>query len=161
MSLTVRIVETGSVFDATEGEDLLEVLQRNGFPIATSCGGVASCGLCRVTIVSGKEHLSLIRAEEISHLGNVAKMIGARLACQSKMIGMGEVVVSVPTVQDVEERKRRKSLKLRAGRTHLRGEPLPEPQLSLVEESPSEAVSPTIREKIEWRPRLTIPKREG
>jgi 2Fe-2S ferredoxin len=135
MAARVRINASKSAFDAAEGEDLLEVLQRNGVPIATSCGGVATCGLCRITIVRGKEALSTIRAEEIEHLGNVAKVIGLRLACQSKVCGEGEIVVDVPTVEDVEERKRRKAERLRVER---RAPP----------------AAPVIdRGVIEWRPR--------
>jgi ferredoxin len=135
MTARVRISTSSDVFDAPEGEDLLEVLQRNGVPIATSCGGVATCGLCRITIVRGKESLSTIRAEELEHLGNVAKVIGLRLACQSKVCGEGEIVVDVPVVEDVEDRKRRKAERIRLERR-----------------APPAAAS-SERAVIEWRPR--------
>jgi ferredoxin len=157
MTARVRIVETGAVFDAPEGEDLLEVLQRNGYPIATSCGGVASCGLCRITVASGKQALNPIGAQELTHLGNVAKVIGTRLACQSKVCGDGEVVLSVPEVEDVEERKRRKSLKMRADRALRRGGPPGDPPAA---DAPRGA-APASEGIIEWRPRLVTPKREG
>ena len=112
----VRTTSSTDVFDAPYGEDLLEVLQSHGVPIATSCGGVASCGLCRVTVVQGKESISPITPQEILHLGNVAKLLGLRLACQSKICGSGEIVVDVPVVGDVEGRKRRKAERARQGR---------------------------------------------
>ncbi|MEO6575543.1 MAG: 2Fe-2S iron-sulfur cluster-binding protein [Polyangiaceae bacterium] len=135
MTARVRIGTSSDVFDAPEGEDLLEVLQKNGVPIATSCGGVATCGLCRITIIRGKESLSTIRSVELEHLGNVAKVIGLRLACQSKVCGDGEIVVDVPVVEDVEERKRRKAERIRLER---RAPP---------------ATTPNENGVIEWRPR--------
>jgi 2Fe-2S ferredoxin len=98
---TVRVAGTECRFEAPEGEDLLEVLQSHGFPIATSCGGVAACGLCRITIEEGRELLSPIRDEEAHHLGSEGLILGTRLACQSKICGAGasetaELVVRVP-----------------------------------------------------------------
>jgi len=108
----VRIAGTDHAFDAPEGEDLLEILRSNGYPIATSCGGVAACGLCRVTIEAGRDLLSGIREGEVSHLGSEAGDLGVRLACQSKVCATGareplEVVVHVPPcVEDPDERSK-------------------------------------------------------
>jgi Na+-transporting NADH:ubiquinone oxidoreductase subunit F len=102
MALLVRVDGTDRVFSATPGDDLLEVLQSHGEPIATSCGGVASCGLCRVTVVSGREALVPIKPQEVLHLGNLAKVIGRRLACQARLRDDPdvdvEIVVRVPAV---------------------------------------------------------------
>ena len=38
---------------ATEGERLLEVAQKSNVPIDAPCSGNASCGKCRVRLVSG------------------------------------------------------------------------------------------------------------
>jgi 2Fe-2S ferredoxin len=81
----VRIAGTDLTFDAPEGEDLLEVLQSNGYAIETSCGGVAACGLCRLTVEVGRQLLSPIRARELDHIGSEAQIRGTRLACQSKV----------------------------------------------------------------------------
>jgi 2Fe-2S ferredoxin len=96
----VRIAGSDQVFDAPDGEDLLEVLQSHGYPIETGCGGVASCGLCRIAIEAGRELLSPLRTEERSHLGVEAQVLGMRLACQSKVRCRGlsppsEVIVRV------------------------------------------------------------------
>ncbi len=141
----IRIDSSDRVFDAPEGEDLLEVLQSNGYPIATSCGGVASCGLCRLTIVRGAELLSPLKSQEVQHLGTVAKVLGLRLACQSRIVGEGEIVVRVPPVDDVEDRKRRKAERLRASMRRDVG-----PPSSRGEGTPR----PVPRAKIEWRPRV-------
>ena len=117
MSLRVKVDGTDRVFAGHPGDDLLEVFQSNGEPIATSCGGVATCGLCRVTIVSGGASLVPIKAHEIVHLGNVAKIVGLRLACQAELrtdaAEDAEIVVRIPVAPDVEERKRRKAERAR------------------------------------------------
>src|SRR5450432_2013753 len=98
MSAKVRVVGTELAIDARDGEDLLEILQANDIPIATSCGGVATCGLCRIKVISGGEGVTPIRPQELVHLGNVAKITGQRLACQSKVRGACEVeiVIEIP-----------------------------------------------------------------
>lgn len=151
MSARLRVTVGGDAAGAREltgalGEDLLEILQQNGVPIATSCGGVATCGLCRVQVVAGAEHLTPIRREEIAHLGNVAKIVGLRLSCQAKIATSGEVIVDVPTMRDVEERKQRKAERLRNAAHRPHGPPARAP----------------VAERIEWRPRrLPDPKAGG
>ena len=98
---------------APEGASLLKVLQAAKLPIATSCGGVATCALCRVTVRAGREHLSPLNDEELVHLGSIAKIVGLRLACQARCQGDGDVHVEVPEVEDVAARKARKAERLR------------------------------------------------
>src|SRR6266478_909903 len=76
------------------GESIFEVGRRNGMPIPTSCVGKASCGLCRVKIVSGEEHLTPLNADERRHLGNVYFLTKIRLSCQAR-IGQGDVTVEI------------------------------------------------------------------
>ena len=109
----IAIAGTDRVVEAAAGTSLLEALQGAGYPIATSCGGVATCGLCKVTVQSGKEHLTPICHEEINHLGSIAKIVGLRLACQARCSGDGEVRVEVPEVEDVAARKAAKAERLR------------------------------------------------
>jgi uncharacterized 2Fe-2S/4Fe-4S cluster protein (DUF4445 family) len=73
----------------------------------------ATCGLCKVTVRLGKEHLSPICQEELNHLGSIAKIVGLRLACQARCAGDGEVHVEVPEVEDVAARKAAKAERLR------------------------------------------------
>jgi cytochrome c551/c552 len=109
--------------------------------------------LCRLTVVAGHENLTPLKPEEITHLGNVAKVIGARLACQAQLCGAGDVEVVVPSVEDVEARKRQKSERLRRERAAHKasqgaGNETPRP-------APT-ASSSGVRGgngKIEWRPR--------
>ena len=104
------------VLEATAGTSLLSALQGAGYPVSTSCGGVATCALCRVTVVTGREHLTPIVESEITHLGTIARIVGLRLACQAKLTGTGDVRVDVPPVEDVAARKAAKAERLRATR---------------------------------------------
>ncbi len=107
---------TEKTLEASAGTSLLRALQEGGYPISTSCGGVATCALCRVTIKSGKEHLTPLVDSEINHLGTVAKIVGLRLACQAKLTGTGDVRVEVPEVEDVAARKAAKAARMRQRR---------------------------------------------
>lgn len=89
--------------------------------MATSCGGVATCALCRVTVKQGKEHLSPVNEDEITHLGSVAKILGLRLACQAIVRGEGTVVLEVPEVEDVAAKKAEKAARLRQARAQGSG----------------------------------------
>jgi len=121
-----------------EKDDLLDVLQRAGVPVRTSCGGVATCGLCRVTVVEGAKVLTAFKGQEELHLGNVGPIVGLRLACQARFACDGDVRIDVPPVDDVHARKRRKVERFReaAGK----GKAVPAER---VERQP----------KVEWRPR--------
>jgi 2Fe-2S ferredoxin len=112
----IFIAGTERVLEAPEGTSLLHAIQGGGHPISTSCGGVATCALCRVTIQQGKEHLSAINEKEITHLGTIAKIVGLRLACQSRLTGSGDVTVQVPVVEDIAAKKQAKMDRLRAQR---------------------------------------------
>jgi ferredoxin len=112
----VMIAGTERVLEAPEGSSLLQVIQAGLHPIATSCGGVATCALCRVTIRTGREHLTPVNNAEITHLGSVAKIVGLRLACQARLTGTGDVTVDVPVVEDVAAKKQAKADRLRAQR---------------------------------------------
>jgi 2Fe-2S ferredoxin len=78
-----------------DGESIFEVGRRAGVKIPTSCVGKASCGLCRVKIVSGEEHLTPLNADERRHLGNVYFLTKIRLSCQAR-VSQGDVTVEIP-----------------------------------------------------------------
>jgi uncharacterized 2Fe-2S/4Fe-4S cluster protein (DUF4445 family) len=78
-----------------DGESVFEVAQRHGVPVATTCVGKATCGLCRVKVLAGEAHLSPFNGAERKHLGNVYFITKERLSCQARVVG-GDVVVEVP-----------------------------------------------------------------
>jgi ferredoxin len=81
------------------GATLFEAGARAAAGIDTACVGKGTCGLCRVKIVAGAEHLTPYTEEETRHLGNVYHLTRVRLACRSKLTG-GDV-----TIQPVRKKK--------------------------------------------------------
>jgi ferredoxin len=72
--------------DCRDGESVFDVGRRAGVAIPTSCVGKASCGLCRVRVVSGEAHLTPLNAAERKHLGNVYFITKQRLSCQARLV---------------------------------------------------------------------------
>lgn len=87
----------GVVASGVAGESLFEIGRRNGVPISTSCAGKASCGLCRVVIRAGEQHLSPMGPLERRHLGNVYFITKQRLSCQARLTtDDADVTIDVP-----------------------------------------------------------------
>jgi Na+-transporting NADH:ubiquinone oxidoreductase subunit F len=71
------------VIDANLGEKLLSALGHGGVHLPTSCGGVGTCGLCRVTVAEDTEVSAATRAIlPVADIDN-----GVRLACQLQVRG--------------------------------------------------------------------------
>jgi len=82
----VTFLPEGKTLVARAGESLFEIGRRDGVPIPTSCAGKASCGLCRVRVVAGEDHLSPMGPLELRHLGNVYFITKQRLSCQTRLL---------------------------------------------------------------------------
>ncbi|MEO6950871.1 MAG: 2Fe-2S iron-sulfur cluster binding domain-containing protein [Polyangia bacterium] len=78
-------------------ESIFAAARRNKLPVSTACAGKGTCGLCRVKIVSGEEHLGPITAVEKRHLGNTYFLTKLRLSCQLHPVG--DVTVELPAIQ--------------------------------------------------------------
>jgi ferredoxin len=76
-----------------EGESIYEVAWRSGAALSSACGAKATCGLCRVKIVSGEQHLGPLTEPDKKHLGNVYFITKIRLGCQARVVGDGDIVV--------------------------------------------------------------------
>jgi ferredoxin len=81
--------------DCADDESIFDAARRNDILIPTACAGKATCGLCRVKIVSGAEFLPPLNRDEVKHLGNTYFITKLRLSCQCKVSG-GDVTVSIP-----------------------------------------------------------------
>ena len=75
------------VVDCAAGTTLFEAGAKVAAGIDTACVGKGTCGLCRVRIVSGAEHLNPFTDEERKHLGNVYHITKVRLSCRCKVAG--------------------------------------------------------------------------
>lgn len=97
--ITILGGEEPVVVECHDGQTLFEAGARASAGIDTACVGKGTCGLCRVKIVAGAEHLNAFGDEERKHLGNVYHITKVRLACRCRIAGdvTIEVVRKKPT----------------------------------------------------------------
>lgn len=76
---------------AAEGENLLEVARKTNVAIDAPCSGNASCGKCRVRLLSGE-----LDSKKTRHITDEEYEAGWRLACVSKIID--DVTIEVPDI---------------------------------------------------------------
>jgi ferredoxin len=79
--------EAPLVSEVAVGDSLFDAGARVQAGIDTACVGKGTCGLCRVKILAGAEHLPPFTDEERKHLGNVYHITKVRLACRCKVAG--------------------------------------------------------------------------
>ena len=75
------------VVEIPAGATLFEAGAKVTAGIETACVGKGTCGLCRVRIKAGAEHLNPYTDEETKHLGNVYHITKVRLSCRCKPTG--------------------------------------------------------------------------
>ncbi len=92
---SVTYLPSGLRFTCNDGDSVFAVARQAGLSITTACGAKATCGLCRVKVISGEAHLSPMNDVEKKHLGNVYFITTLRLSCQALVSG-GDVVVQIP-----------------------------------------------------------------
>lgn len=85
----------GVTVDCADGETIFAAARRAEVPVPTACVGKATCGLCRIKVLAGAEHLSPLNADEKKHLGNTYFITKLRLSCQARVSG-GDVTVLLP-----------------------------------------------------------------
>lgn len=86
-----RVTINGNrIVDARLGEKLLVALNQGDVHLPTSCGGVGTCGLCRVTVTGAGPALPT----ELAALNETDLATGVRLACQVVVRGDLDVAVS-------------------------------------------------------------------
>jgi ferredoxin len=96
---SITYLPGGTCLPCAPGESVFEVARRGGVHVPTACAGQATCGLCRVKVVKGEEHLTPFNAAERKHLGNVYFITKLRLACQARIrddAAAAEVIVAIP-----------------------------------------------------------------
>ncbi len=89
---TVTIVGLTAV-EVAEGTTLFDAGAKAAAGIETACVGKGTCGLCRVKIIAGAEHLNPFTDEERKHLGNVYHITKVRLSCRCQV--RGDVTIEV------------------------------------------------------------------
>lgn len=74
------------------GETLLDAARRRGVPLGSSCGGVAACAACAVTVLRGAGNLSRPNPAERRLMEAERFAPGERAACCVRV--RGDAVVS-------------------------------------------------------------------
>jgi ferredoxin len=88
-----KVTIDGTVIECADGTTLFEAGAKLAAGIETACVGKGTCGLCRVKVIAGAEHLSPYTDEEKKHLGNVYHITKVRLSCRTRV--SGDVTVEV------------------------------------------------------------------
>ena len=90
----VTLLPQNLVLEVAPGETVFAAARSAGVLVPTACNGKGTCGLCRVKVISGKEHLDPPTAVETRHLGNTYFITKLRLSCQLQP--KGDVTVELP-----------------------------------------------------------------
>lgn len=79
------------------GLSLMEFLKGNDYDILATCGGMALCATCHVSVVKGFDQLSEITDDEYAMLDTLPNITEtSRLGCQLKLAGnMNDIVVKI------------------------------------------------------------------
>jgi ferredoxin len=85
--VTIQMPAGPVTVDVREGDTLFDAGAKVSAGIDTACVGKGTCGLCRVKIVAGAEHLNPFTDEERKHLGNVYHITKVRLSCRCRVAG--------------------------------------------------------------------------
>ncbi len=85
-------VNGATTIEAMRGDRLLEALHSAGIGIPAACGGVGTCGLCRITVTG--EGAGQPLANEKGVLSAAERKAHMRLACQTVLRGSCAVIVN-------------------------------------------------------------------
>ena len=99
---SITYLPAGTRVDCAAGESVFEVARRAGIKVTTACVGKATCGLCRVKVVAGEQHLSPFNSrraqaprQRLLHQQAAPLLPGAAR-------GEGDVVVELPAARDCQ-----------------------------------------------------------
>ncbi|GBC75609.1 2Fe-2S ferredoxin-5 [archaeon HR06] len=88
-----------------KGKDILNIAVNENIYISSICAGRGSCAKCRVIIKKGEENLSPLTNLEKTYLSKEELEQGYRLACYTKVIGDGEILIYIPPESRAEPQK--------------------------------------------------------
>ena len=97
----ITVQPSGIVFEADEGETVMDAARAAGYWWPTSCGGKGECTTCAGLVLQGMEHLSAMGRYEESNLirqrGRLSLQQPIRLCCQARV--HGDVEIQKPGVK--------------------------------------------------------------
>lgn len=79
------------------GLSLMEFLKGNEYDILATCGGMALCATCHVSVINGFDQLTEITDDEYAMLDTLPNITDtSRLSCQLKLAdNMNEVTIKI------------------------------------------------------------------
>jgi len=96
---------SGRTGKVSQGKTIIEASRELGVEIESLCGGVRSCGKCKVKLVKGR--LSPFTEEEAQFIKESERDEGYRLSCAARI--EGDVLIYVPEESQVAEQVVRKA----------------------------------------------------
>jgi chlorosome envelope protein X len=98
----MNITINNEVYEANQGERLLDIARRNHAHIGFFCGGNAICQTCYVNVLEGADLLSPISETEKALLSDNLIKEGTRMACLATVEKPGSIRI-VSAVEDVKQ----------------------------------------------------------
>ena len=124
----VTILPHKKTIEVPEGANLREELVRQDIYVKSTCGGVASCGLCVAVVNSGEDYLNEFSFEEKQLLGNVFHITKERLTCQTIVMGDIEIDLSAHEQEITKKTIRKSRDQLKAEKLEREEAPAKEPR---------------------------------
>jgi 2Fe-2S ferredoxin len=91
---SVTYLPAAVTVEGRTGDSLLELALDFGVDLDHNCGGICACTTCRVIVQSGADSLSPMAEDERERLTETDRLLpDARLACQSRLVDDGPVIV--------------------------------------------------------------------
>jgi ferredoxin, 2Fe-2S len=81
--ISLKILPEGRIVQASQTQTILEALQEAEIPMDSSCGGMGTCGTCRLFIEEGLEKLSPRNDPETEIAVDRNFANNERLSCQN------------------------------------------------------------------------------
>lgn len=85
------------------GSTILDAVEKAGIPLETMCGGEGECGKCKVIVERGEA--SQVKGAHRKYFSEKEIKEGYRLACDTLVLGEGDLYVSVPVASRREKTK--------------------------------------------------------
>lgn len=110
--MKIKFLPQNIEIDVNPEKSLLQLAKENGIKIKSICGGVASCGECRVKIVEGDQSVPAPTKAELNLIGTSYFLDGRRLSCQVHCFGSMTVDLT-EQVNKVDTQKKVKGVKFK------------------------------------------------
>jgi 2Fe-2S ferredoxin len=117
--MKIKFMPQNIVVDVDPSKSLLKIATENGLKIKSICGGVATCGECRIKITEGDNSIPEPGKPELNMIGSGYYLDGRRLSCQvhcfgSVTVDMTEQINKVDTQKKVRGFKSKDTKELTA-----------------------------------------------